>query len=146
GADGIGFTSDVQPPLLVIAQPAPDSWLRTQVDFVVKYSDDVALDLATFQAKLDGVPVGLSKGPEGATGRFPVPDGAHVFEASVQDRAGNPTSASASFHVDITRPSVAVVQPPPASKLKNPTPLVQVTYGDTEQIDLSSLRIKLDGA
>jgi hypothetical protein len=142
------FNLDTTPPVVTIAKPEPDSRHGTvEVEAIIQYRDDQALDLATFRAELDGAPVSLGQGPEGAMGRLgPLsedPQG-HTLVARIKDRAGNEHSAQTRFWVDTTVPDIQVVQPPPGFLLATATPTVVVAYSDTQGVVLSTFRLFID--
>ncbi|MGH2687637.1 MAG: hypothetical protein ACRDKW_02350, partial [Actinomycetota bacterium] len=141
------FNVDTVPPALTIGQPVEGSRHGSpQVEVIVQYADTQGLDLASFQAAVDGSPASLSQGPEGAIGTIgPLADGAHVFSVTIRDRAGNPRTAQVGFTVDATAPRIRVVQPPPGFILATRQPFILVEYEDAQGLDLPSFRLRVDG-
>src|SRR5262249_37652462 len=126
------FNVDTVSPTITIAQPTDGSRIGVaQVDVVVRYSDDQALDLTTFSATLDGAPVSLAQDATGAPGRLgPLPDGTHTLEAHIRDRAGHESVARSHFTVDTSGPTLRIVQPASGALLATATPEVDVAYSD----------------
>jgi hypothetical protein len=142
----VAFNVDLEPPVLTIAQPVAGARLgSSDVELIVQYSDDQKLNLSSFEAHLDGAPITLSQGAEGAMGRVTLGDGAHVFSVKIADAAGNSRDATAPFSVDTVVPAVRVVQPPPGFKLSSATPHVLVEYSDAQGLDYASLRVFVNG-
>jgi hypothetical protein len=108
------FNVDTQPPSIVITKPLAGSRHGTSdVEVIVQYHDDQKLDLATFDARLDTLPLALTKGDEGALGHpTGLADGPHRVTVLIRDAAGNETTTFADFSVDTAAPSIEVVQPP----------------------------------
>jgi hypothetical protein len=98
----VAFNVDNEPPTLVIGQPAPGARLGSgDVEVLVEYRDDQALDPDSFEATVDGAPVVLGRFPGGATGWIgPLADGDHRLVVGIRDRAGNAGSAKSLFTVD----------------------------------------------
>ncbi len=139
------FNLDVTPPVVTISHPLPDTRHGTStVEAIVQYHDDQALDLPTFRAEVDGVPVSLGQGPDGAMGTLPpLPDGEHRLLVRIKDRAGNDQSAQVRFWVDTAVPDITVIQPPPGFLLNTATPLVLVGYGDAQGVDLATFKLSI---
>ncbi len=146
-AAAVAFNVDVTPPILVIAQPLTGSRHGSaDVEVVVQYQDDQALDLDTFVAEVDASAVSLTPVPGGATGWIdPLVDGPHRLVVRIHDAAGNQGTAESRFVVDTTLPTIQVVQPIPGSFVSDPTPSLLVTYSDADGVDTDTLRVLVDG-
>jgi hypothetical protein len=137
------FNLDTTPPVVTIGKPLPDSRHGTsQVEAIVQYRDDQALDLTSFRADVDGTAVTLGQGPEGAMGLLPpLADGEHTLTARIKDRAGNERTAQSRFRVDTGVPDIQIVQPPSGFILNTATPFVLVTYSDPQGVDLQTFKL-----
>ena len=137
------FNLDTTPPVVTIGKPLPDSRHGTsQVEAIVQYRDDQALDLSSFRAEVDGAVVTLGQGPEGAMGLLPpLPDGEHTLTARIKDRAGNERTAQSRFRVDTGVPDIQIVLPLSGFILNTATPLVLVTYSDPQGVDLQTFKL-----
>ena len=111
------ITTDNTPPLLAITAPVPGSTIPTRTPTLsVSFSDATAgVALSSFHATLDGADISnaFALTPTGTTGTLPTPlaDGPHTLTATIADRAGNRSSASASFSV-ATGPDFALTVAP----------------------------------
>src|SRR5207244_2579373 len=75
----------------------------------------------------------------------PLAEGVHRLRATVRDRAGNAGSAASQFRVDLTRPALAIVEPPGGAYLPTRTPALRLRYQDDAGLDLTSLQVIVDG-
>ena len=75
----------------------------------------------------------------------PLADGDHTLTVSIKDRAGSARSASSHFWVDTGVPDIQIVQPPPGFLLPTATPLVVVSYGDPQGVDLPTFKLTIGG-
>jgi hypothetical protein len=141
------FSIDVTAPRLTIAEPAAGARFGTRtVTLTLAYTDEQALDLTSVKATLDGTNVALTVTADGATAQLTgLADGSHTVNAQIADRAGNVKTATAAFTVDTTVPVVKVVQPPAGANIRTATPLINVSYADSDGLDLNSLKITLNG-
>src|SRR5437660_1477398 len=55
----------------------------------------------------------------------PLAEGVHRLRATMRDRAGNAGSAASQFRVDLTRPALAIVEPPGGAYLPTRTPALR---------------------
>jgi RHS repeat-associated protein len=139
------FNVDATPPTLTIARPLAGAHLgSSDVEAVVQYADDQELDLASFQARLDGQPVSLAAGPQGASGHLSAADGSHSLWAAIMDRAGNPVEATVTFQVDTRIPQISIAEPAPGSIVGSSGPHVVVRYSDDSGLDLTSLKVLVE--
>ena len=138
-----GFRLDVEPPTLTIDQPLAGSRLGLpDVEVLIHYRDDQGLELATFKASVDGTPIVLATGPEGASGTVHLGDAPqHILAAEIKDKAGNLRNASSEFSVDTGAPFVRVVQPPPGQIIATATPHVFIEYSDAQGVDTTTFKL-----
>lgn len=117
-AQTVAFTStfltpDTVPPTLQLTTPANGAILSQGKPAISMTLADTlsGIDPATAVLKLDGATVAatLSGNVLAFTPPAVLAEGSHAIAASVKDRAGNPSSLSASFVVDTVPPSVAVL-------------------------------------
>jgi len=145
------FHLDVAAPTIGIGAPAADAHLATLAPTLrVTYQDDQGVDLATLSVKIDSqdVTAYLTKGANEANGAIPasapLTAGTHTITATIKDLAGNPTLAPATgtFHLDVTAPTIVIVEP--AGNLPTLTPTIKVTYQDDQGVDPSTLSVMVD--
>ncbi len=157
----VGTSADHTAPVVSIEAPAPGSAGNdTTPRLLVRYRDAAGpgepaasgVDTSTLNVTLDGVDrTGLfTRRSDEASAELPpdlaLAEGPHVLRATVRDRAGNKGEGIAEFRVDLTRPVVAVVEPPRGAYLPTLRPSIRVTYHDDVAVDLASLRIRVNGA
>jgi hypothetical protein len=148
-----GVSGDHAAPVVAIAMPANGHAVNTATpSFDITYSDaGSGVDTATLAVTLDGtVRTGLfTRRPGDASATLPaslaLAPGAHTLTATVVDNAGNAGTATSRFTVDLAPPHVQVVAPAAGSYLATATPAIHVTYGDDAGIDLSTLKVLVNG-
>lgn len=144
--DGAGRTAqktasvarDSVAPQIVVAAPAPGSFIRTATPVLtVSYSDPaptVGLDLATFQAVLDGQDVSSSFNVQASQATFtppgPLADGSHSLVVRIRDRATSQAEATSTFTVDTRAPVLAAVFPVDGATITATTPRVDLSFSD----------------
>ncbi len=141
------FVVDLLPPVIAIAQPAAGASLGAgDVETRVTYSDNHALDLGSFTARLDGQPVTLTVGASEAVGTLAgVSEGTHTLAVTVRDQAGHESSASVTFSVDTTAPSLLIVEPAAGALLATTSPAARLTYSDDQGVVTGTLVVRVDG-
>ncbi|MCU1350082.1 MAG: OmpA family protein, partial [Acidobacteria bacterium] len=141
------FRIDVQPPVLTIVAPAAAAVFGAkQVDYSISYSDDQALDLASFRLTVDDLPVTVTPTASGVTGTTAaLADGPHTLTAKIADKAANLTTRSVAFRVDTGLPSIAIAEPVAGAQLNVRSPLIRITYSDTQGVDRSTLKVTING-
>ncbi|MBI4575493.1 MAG: Ig-like domain repeat protein, partial [Planctomycetes bacterium] len=78
--------------------------------------------------------------------RLDLPDGVHIFAATVQDRSGNLSRVSAELRVDTRPPTAFLVDPPPGVVSGISSPEVRVRLEDEASgVDLASVRLVVGG-
>jgi hypothetical protein len=115
------------------------------------YADESSgIDAASGRLVVDGADV-TSEAEVSAEGiawvaAEPLAEGPHLVAVAVADLAGNPAEVSWAFTVDLTPPSVAVVEPAEEVIVGSATPAILVTFDDAlSGVDLTSLAITVDG-
>jgi hypothetical protein len=144
----VSFNIDTTPPTITIVHPAPGSAHGSaNVEYLIQYSDDQAIDPGTLAVTLDGSPVAVTPGLTSVSGTVTLATSTnHVLVASIKDKAGNPATASSTFLVDTTLPNIHIVQPVNNSALNNPTPSFQVQYSEsTSGVDTTTFKASVDG-
>jgi hypothetical protein len=136
-------------PVIQILQPAAGSFLNSATPQVVlSYSGSIPLKLASLKVTDQGVDItsSLTVSANGASGTAPtLPQGGNTIVASISDQAGNQASASVTFNVDTTAPTITIVHPAPGSIHGTNSVDYLIQYSDDQAIDPSSLAVSLDG-
>lgn len=140
------FNIDTVPPTIAILHPVPGSTHGSSaVEYTVQYSDDQALDLTSLKILVDGTLQVVTPGASTASGTVTLADGNHTLTASIKDKTGNQATASSTFSVDTTAPSIHITQPAPGAIQNFASAQIQVQYGDNENINTASFKITIDG-
>ncbi len=159
-----GGPLDISSPTISIDLPVNGSIMNyTSTGVVVNYFDAGGISTSTLIVKFDGVALSTLASTvvfsSGTAGIVTVYDSSatftltalsqstHTLDASVQDLAGNlSTATQAGFMVDLTSPTISVAQPPDNGFLNATSTMVVVNYADTggSGISTSTLVIKLD--
>ncbi len=147
----LSAVADGTPPLITNLQP-PDMGFASPTSVIsASYSDALSgVDPAQVKLLFDGQDV-TAQATVSATGIAFDPSGdiseaVHQVLLTIKDFGGNQAQAQASWTVDVTDPTIAVVDPVDGSTVMTATPTMLVTYSDSlSGIDLDSLVIMLDG-
>jgi hypothetical protein len=146
------FTVDLTPPTIQIVQPALGAYLnKTTPTIAIQYSDNDGVNLSTLKILVNGIDLSslFTKTNSGATATLPatnaLPQGANQIVAEIQDLAGNQASASTSFNIDTTPPTISFSHPAPNSYHGSSSVQVLVLYADDQAIDTTQLNVTLDG-
>jgi hypothetical protein len=151
GSAQINFNVDTTVPTIHVSQPAPNAILNTHVPQVsINYSDVSGLNLTTLKVYVNGADATslFTATSATATGQlttaFTFPDGQNTITASIGNMAGTVGTASSTFLVDTTPPTVSFQTPP--SRTNSNAPVVTISYSDaTSGVDPNSLVVTLDG-
>ena len=147
-------TSDVTPPSLAVTAPTGTVVDDTTPAVTVTFSDaESGIATATLLVAVDGFDITGScvLGSGTATCEPPaLKEGQHTVTAQVADLAGNVTTASGSFTLDLnltdTVPPSLAVTAPAAPVTDDPAPAITVTYSDADSdVDLTTLDVAVDG-
>lgn len=146
------FTVDLNPPTIQIVKPALGTYLNTTTPAIaIQYSDNNGLNFSSLRILVNGSDLTslFSKTNTGATATLPaanaLPQGANQIVAQIQDLAGNQASASTSFNIDTTPPTISFSHPTSNSYQGFSTVAIAVQYSDDQAIDSTQLSITLDG-
>ncbi len=104
--------ADTTPPTITLTAPSGPFVNDATPTIVVSYSDDISgVNVTDLAIQLDGFDLSPSCTITTASATCEAPElaeGSHTIEARVGDRAGNRTTASFSFSVDVTPPDIAM--------------------------------------
>ncbi|MBI3000281.1 MAG: hypothetical protein HYY46_17795, partial [Deltaproteobacteria bacterium] len=153
------ITHDNIAPLITNLQPANGSFLNNPRPLIrADFSDSLSgIDVGKVEIRLDGfdVTAQASVTSSGFTLNFlnclnvlncPLPEGPHTVSVTVFDHAGNTTSASSAFTVDITAPLIVNLTPAHGSVVTAARPIISADFSDTNSgVNPASARILLDG-
>jgi hypothetical protein len=147
------FTVDLSPPQISIAQPVLGSYLNTTtLTISIQYSDSVGINTSTLKVLINGTDQTslFTKTSAGATATLPaanaLPQGGNQIVASIQNLAGTPASASTSFNIDTTPPTISFAHPTPNSYHGSSTVEIMVQYADDQALNTATLVVTLDGS
>jgi hypothetical protein len=155
-----GTNEDKTAPVLTIVDPATSSAINTpQAHLDIHYQDlpgagepaASGVNVNTLQVLLDGVDRTslFTKRSDEATADLPaslaLSVGPHTIAASIQDNAGNTAHATSSFQVDLTPPTMQILQPAAGSYLNTTTPQIQLAYSDNVAVNTGSLHVTVNG-
>jgi len=125
----IGITIDTLAPALLINDPVDGSLFNNR-NIVMQGTTDAGL---TVQLRESGNALGSALADGTGVWRITLnglAESAHTIDANVMDLAGNGASASVSFTIDITAPSIAISSPVSGAFLNsNDVPIAGVTEG-----------------
>ena len=149
------FTVDLTPPQVAWAEPANGSLGQSRTPRLrVTYADPAGpggaspsgIDTATLVVLLDGVDRSalFTRAATEASVTLPasaaLTDGIHTLQAQVKDKAGNASTATESFTVDATGPTVTITTPTSSDTTKET--VLTVSGGVT---DTSAATVKVNG-
>ncbi|HEX6096862.1 MAG TPA: Ig-like domain-containing protein [Thermoanaerobaculia bacterium] len=143
------FNIDTQQPSLSVVLPTASATYGSPVIRVtVAHSDEQALDPATLRVAVDGTAVAMTQSEDGATSSGntqTLADGPHSVTATIEDKAGNATTVSASFAVDTDLPVVYLTEPAPGANLNDTRPRIAIGFRDTQGVNLESRKFLVNG-
>ena len=155
-----GTNSDNVSPQVTIVTPAAGSYLNTATPTIeITYSkapgfnDDRHSDCdeTTLKVTIDGVDrtrlFTIRSGDATATipPSLALAPGPHTIVATLFNLARNQGTATSQFTVDLAPPAIQIVQPALGAYLNNPTPTITVQYSDNDAINLSTLKVLVNG-
>ena len=156
-----GTNGDHTAPQIGIVTPAAGSYTNTaSPNIEVTYSDPVGtgepgasgVNVSTIKATLDGVDRTtlfiVRSGDASATipANLALSAGTHTLVFSLQDKAGNPATATSQFTVDLGVPRIQILQPVLGAYLNTVTPTISLQYSGSFGVNLSSLKVLINGA
>src|SRR5207248_2261809 len=127
------WTIDTTAPTVTITTQPPNPTNLTSASFSFTSSKTGS----TFQCKLDGGTSTTCTSPASYTG---LAAGSHTFTVTAIDPAGNTGSASSTWTIDTTPPTVTITAQP-----ANPTNLTSASFSFTSSKTGSTFQCKLDG-
>ena len=133
---------------LQIVQPAAGVFLNTlTVPVQLTFSDNIAINTSSLKVTVNGVDrsSAFSVTASGATGNVPGQAGANQIVASISDVSGKQVTASVAFNVDTVAPTLTIAHPAPGSTHGSSAVEFSVQYSDDQALDLTSLKIAVDG-
>jgi len=148
----IAFNVDTSIPTIHVSQPAANALLSTHTPQVlIDYTDVGGVDLTTLKVLVNGAnasslfTVTSTTATAQLTSAFALPDGQNTITAQIANLAGTVGTATSTFLVDTTPPTIAFQAPPARTNSNAPT--VTITYSDaTSGVDPFSLVVTVDGA
>ena len=149
----INITLDNVPPLITNLQPGNGSFLKDPTPTLsAGFSDNLSgVDVTTVLVQLNGTSVN-SMATITADGfslplTVPLNESANTLFVSVSDLAGNQATASSTFTVDFTPPSITELFPADGSILSQSPSEISATFNDNlSGVDVASATIQVDGA
>jgi parallel beta-helix repeat protein len=144
------FTVDSNPPIITNLQPPDASTINVSNPSIsADYSDLSGINVSSVALEVDGVDM-TSSAVIIASGVIYIPggalsDGIHTIYLEIRDNVGNPATASWSFTVDTTPPTITNLQPPDSSATNDNIPTISADYSDTGGINSSSITLEIDG-
>lgn len=153
--------ADQVPPQVTVVTPANGSYINTATPRIqITYSkapgfdDDrhSECDETTLKITLDGVDrtklFTIRKGDATATipASLGLTPGLHTLVATLYNEARNLGSATSQFTVDLTPPSIQIVQPVLGVYSNTTNPTIAIQYSDNDNLNLSTLKVLINGA
>ncbi len=153
GPAEINVTLDNVPPLITSLQPGNGSFLKDSTPTLsASFSDLLSgVDVNSVLVQLNGTSVN-SMATITADGfslplTVPLNEGSHIVFVSVSDLAGNQATASSTFTVDVTPPSITELTPADLSVVSETPSEISAKFNDNlSAVDTASATIEVDGA
>ena len=156
----LGTNGDHTGPQITVVTPAASSYINTATPNIeVTYSDSVGagepaasgVNSSTFKAVLDGVnrtslfTVRSTDASASIPSNLALAAGSHTLVITLSDNAGNQTTATSQFTVDLGAPIIHITQPVLGAYLNTATPTITVQYSDSAGLNLSTLKVLING-
>lgn len=137
----ITFFVDITPPEVSIIKPNNNEYFRSDID--VKFTGiDSGSGIDYYNIKLDGMNYLIDYKKTNFNLKN-LNDGKHTVEIIVMDLVGHSDTASISFYVDITKPTISFIEPQNGSTIKGSK--VECRWSGTDEgIGVAYFEIKLD--
>jgi parallel beta-helix repeat protein len=144
------FTVDTLPPVITNLQPPDTSTTNDSTPTIsADYSDPLGIDVNSVLLMVNGVNVTsfatVTAGDVSYLPGLALPDGIHTVYLEVRDNGGNLATATWSFTVEATPPTITNLQPPDGSTTNDNTTIISADYSDPSGINVSSVLLKFDG-
>ncbi len=144
---------DTEPPEIYGLTPAPGSTVSTATPIIsASYRDNVGIDVASVKIYVDGVDVTSAATVTATSVTYvpstPLSEGVHTVRVKVADTSGNTNEREWWFNVelpDTTPPEIVSVTPPDGATVSTATPVISASYTDDRGIDVSSVKLYVDG-
>jgi hypothetical protein len=155
-----GTNADQISPQVTIVNPANGSYINTATPRIqITYSKALGFDddkhsdcdQTTLKITLDGVDrTNLFTIRQGdATATIPsglaLSQGPHTIVTTIYNKARNEGTATSQFTVDLTPPTIQIVQPVLGAYLNVTTPTISIQYSDNDGVNLSTLKVLING-
>jgi len=131
---------DTTSPEIFNLQPADGSFINATTPTIsANYSDSSGINVSSVEMRVDGGIVTPDSVTETGVSYIPATDlseGLHTVTVNVSDTAGNPSSTSWSFTVDVTEPTIEFVDPH-ENNTEVSVNYVNVTVNVTDNFDLT---------
>jgi parallel beta-helix repeat protein len=144
------FYVDASPPDISNLLPS-DGQITNNVTPMISanYSDEFGINLSSVLLEVDSVDVTsfanvMANGLTYIPG-LPLSEASHNVYLEVNDTTGNMATASWSFSIETTPPSITNMQPPNTATIVDTTPFIIADYSDPSGINMSSVLIMVDG-
>jgi hypothetical protein len=145
------FTIDTMSPSIFNLQPPDATTTNDNTSIIsVDYNDPSGINVSSVLFEVDGVnqtsnttitPSGLNYAPI-----IPMADGIHLIHLEVEDSVGNLATATWSFTVDSTSPTITNLRPLHSSTISDNMPTIGADYSDSSGINVSSVMFEIDGS
>ncbi|MEM1670155.1 MAG: PKD domain-containing protein [Nanopusillaceae archaeon] len=148
---GIPTLRESIPPTILSIYPEDGEIITTKrPTIVIKYSDNVAVDVNTIRLLFDNVDATSLASINTTTLVFVPPydlhEGIHSIYFEIMDRSGNRASKSVSFIIiDVVPPVIHSLQPLDGSSIEITNVTISASFYDNIAINLSSVMLMLDG-
>jgi hypothetical protein len=144
--------TDFSPPIISNLNPGDESNMSDNTPTIsADYGDSSGIDVSSITVKVDGIEVTSSAIVTAGHVRYvpdaPLTEGYHSVHLKVMDVHDNLATMSWWFTVDTKPPTIitAYLEPPSESAIAYNTLTIVAGYADSAGIDLSSVRLVVDG-
>jgi hypothetical protein len=153
GSQSWSFTVDSQPPVVSAITPANRSSTSSSRPIIsAAFNDTTGVNVTGVNARLDLIDITTATQIT-ATGTQYVPpsdmpQGLHTVILIVPDLYGNTRTASWTFRVDTTAPTISSISPSNGATLQifGDTVTISASFSDNAEISMGSIRLLVDGA
>jgi len=142
------FTIDTTKPIITNLQPPNGTITRDGTPTIsANYSDSSGINVTSVLLKINDIDETsnatiLASGTKLHNRIFF--EGNYTIYLEVKDNAGNLATATWSFVIDFTLPTITNLQPPPSSELTGNPLIISADYYDANGINVSSVLLKVD--
>ena len=136
----VTFYVDTTPPQITILYPSDNEYLST-TNITVEWSGNDNIQIDHYETRVDGGSW-LSVGLNTSYNLYNLPEGQHVVEVRVIDKAGNEGMDNVTFYIDITPPNVQITEPTNNSYI--PSENITVKWNGSDNFGIDHYEIKID--